>query len=465
MKGFRLALLLAPLLVSCTMAPRYTRPEALVPGSWPEADSLALSELAAVSQPSVEEFYRDPRLRSLLELTREHNLDLRLATLNAETVRAYYRIERANLLPAVSAVGAGTRHLTPADLASGGTATISEQYSVQGGISAWELDLFGRLRSLKKQALEQYLASREGERGARLAITAAVGQAWLGLAASREQLGLARSTVVSFEELYTLVENRFQAGLASRLDLLRAQTQLNAAQQAEARYRQLVAQDRNALARIVGAPIPEELLPASLDDVLAPLELEVGLSSAVLLERPDIQAAEHRLRAANAFIGAARAAFFPRISLTGLAGTASAELNGLFGPDSRTWTFSPQVTLPLFDARVFSAHSASALSRESALTQYQASIQSAFRDVSDALVTRQALCEQARTQDELARASEQSLDLARQRYDSGLDSYLSVLDAQRSWYAARESQVALHLADLASRIQLYSVLGGAGQED
>ncbi|MCA9784313.1 MAG: TolC family protein, partial [Candidatus Cloacimonetes bacterium] len=194
MKGFRLALLLAPLLVSCTMAPRYMRPEALVPGSWPEADSLALSELAAVSQPSVEEFYRDPRLRSLLELTREHNLDLRLATLNAETVRAYYRIERANLLPAVNAIGAGSKHRSPADLSSSGSVSFSEQYSVQAGISSWELDLFGRLRSLKNEALENYFATREGERAARLGLVAAVGQAWLGLAASQEQLQLARET-------------------------------------------------------------------------------------------------------------------------------------------------------------------------------------------------------------------------------------------------------------------------------
>lgn len=460
MKRITGLLLLALLAGGCTMAPRYARPEPEAPAAWPaDAAPARVADPAAVL-PAPGEFFVDPRLRGTLELALEHNRDLRLAGLNAEKVRAYYRIERGGLLPAVSAIGSGSKRRTPADLSSTGATSFSESYSVQAGVSAWELDLFGRLRSLKKQALEQWLATVEGERGVRLAVAAATGQAWLGLAASTEQLRLAEAAQQAMDSLQVLVRLRHEAGLATRLDLLRADSQRLGARQSVDQYRLLAARDRHALDLVVGAELPAALLPDGISEVPPPREPAVGLPSEVLLARPDILAAEHRLKAANAQIGAARAAFFPRITLTGLAGSSSAELDGLFKAGSESWTFAPSASLPLLDTRVWAASDVSRLEREIAETQYQSAIRAAFRDVADALAARQAAGRQLGTQEELVAAAIESDRLARERWMSGLDGYLGVLDAERSLRAAQQALVGLRLADQASLVQLYAALGG-----
>ncbi len=466
MKRLNCSLLLVLIVFSggCTMAPLYIQPEVSVPPEWPEGaaypDSLAALEMTSAPEMTPREFFQDKRLQGVLELALANNLDLRLAALNVERVQAFYRIKRANLYPLVYAVGAETRHRTPADLSFTGSAMTVEEYSVDVGIASWEIDLFGRVRSEKNQAWEQYLASEAGRRGAQLSLVAAVGQSYLALAASREQLQLAQATLDSQQEFYSLIEKQYRAGLATTLDLRRVQTQLNIAQRNVAVYTQLAAQDENALNLLAGTQVPTELLPESLSSVTLPQEIDPGLSSLVLLGRPDIMAAEHQLKAANAYIGVARAAFFPRISLTALVGTASTSLSGLFSSGSDTWTFAPQIGMPIFDPRTHAALRVSQVDQQIVLTQYQKAIQSAFREVADALAVKGTIDQQVAAQESLVAATNETYDLAVARYNKGIDDFLSVSVAQRSLYGAQQVLVGLRMAKIANQVQLYAVLGG-----
>ncbi len=459
-----LPLVVVALTAGCTMAPKYVRPDSTAPAAWPEGaaypDSLTATDLPAAPQMSPQELFPDPRLQQVLDLALANNMDLRLAALNVEKVRAYYKIKQADLLPSIHAAGAGTRHQTPADLSMTGAEMISEEYSVDVGVSSWEIDLFGRVRSEKNQAFEQYLATEAGLRGARLSLVSAVGQTYLTLAASREQLQLAQSTLDAQQAVYDIVARQFEVGVASKLDLRRAQTQVDAARQQMAYYESRAAQDENALRLLAGAPVPPELLPIDLDHVAAPRDVAAGIDSSVLLGRPDILAAEHRLRAANAYIGVARAAFFPRISLTALVGTASSALSGLFESGSDTWTFAPSVSMPIFDLRTRGALKVSEADRNIVLAEYQRAIQTAFREVSDVLAVRGTIGRQVDAQQDLVDATRDAYDLTVKRYELGIDSYLSVLDAQRSLYGSQQGLVQMRLAELASKIQLYAVLGG-----
>jgi multidrug efflux system outer membrane protein len=447
----------------CTMAPRYVRPETEMPPAWPEGvaypDSLDFAGVPAVGEVGPDELYPDARLQQVLALALANNVDLRLAALNVDRVQALYKIQRADLLPSISASASGSRQQTSADLAYGYPA-ITSRYNVDVGVSSWELDLFGRVRSEKNQALEQYLATEEGRRGAELSLVAAVGQTWLQLAASREQLELAQSTLKNQRDSYDLIDRQFQAGLATGLDLRRAQTQVNVAEGEVAAFIQQEAQDRNALNLLAGRPVPGEMLPDGLDQVTPPPDVAPGLSSTVLLRRPDVMAAEHQLKAANAYIGVARASFFPRISLTALMGTASRALSGLFTGGSGTWLLSSQVGMPLFDLRTHGALKMSQAERDLVIAQYQKTIQTAFREAADALAARGTLRDRVAAQERLVAASSEAYDLAEKRYDAGSDSYLSVLDAQRTLYGAQQGLVRLRLADAANRVRLYAVLGG-----
>ena len=401
-------------------------------------------------------------MRAILDLALDNNLDLQLAALNVEKVRAYYKIQRVDLYPSLNAVGWGTRHRIPADLSSTGEAMTAEEYGINVGISSWEIDLFGRVRSEKNQAREQYLASEAGLRGARLSLVAAVGQSYLALAATREQLQLAQSTLISQQSFYDIIQKRYDIGLTTKLDLRRAQTQVEYARRDVSALSQLAAQDRNALVLLVGTEVPDVWLPDVLSGVSPPRSIEPGLSSDVLLGRPDIMAAEHRLRAANAYLGVARASFFPRISLTALLGTASAALSGLFDADSDSWTFSPQMVMPIFDLRTHAALKASEADQQIILTQYQSAIHIAFREVADALAAKGTIDQQVVSQMSIVEATEEAFSIAQMRYDEGIDSYLSVLDAQRSLYGAQQSLVGIQMLKLVNQIRLYAVLGGGG---
>ncbi len=452
----------------CTMAPQYSRPDAPVPSEWPtgpayEETKPSPSVPAAMELPW-REFIPDENLRKVIEAALNNNRDLRLAALNVERARAYYGIQRAELLPSVRGVGSMYKERTPADLSSTGSAYTAKRYDVNLGIASWEIDFFGRIRNLKDTALEQYLATEEARRSAQIVLVSSVAQAYMALAADREAGQMVTSTLKTQEELYRLIKKRADAGMASELDLRQAQSQVDAARGDAALYTQLVAQDENALNFLVGSPVPRELLPVNLKSVTPPRDISAGLSSAALLSRPDILAAEHRLKGASANIGAARAAFFPRITLTASAGTASDELSGLFKSGSGTWLFSPQVVVPIFDARTWHAYDVTKIEKEISIAEYEKAVQTAFRDVADALAERGTVSQRLAAQQSLVNALMATHRLSEMRYHKGIDSYLSVLDAQRSLYGAEKGLIMLRLAGINNLITLYKALGG-GQDN
>jgi len=450
----------------CTMAPTYTRPESPVPAKWPGGSAYLYAENAAdestalVSTLDWREFITDAHLRKIIETALKNNRDLRVAVLNVERAEAYYGIQRAELLPSVNAAGSWARQHVPADLSSTGTALTSERYDVNLGIASWEIDFFGRIRSLKDKALEEYLATDEARRSAQISLVSAVAQAYAALAADREARHVASSTLEAQETTYDLIRKRYDAGMASDLDLKRAQSQVDMARGDVARYTQVVAQDENGLNLLAGSPVPQELLPQDFKSVAMPKDLSPGLSSELLLQRPDVLSAEHQLKAAYANIGAARAAFFPRIALTTYAGTASAELSGLFKSDSGAWSFAPQIVVPIFDARTWSAYKVTKVEKEIAIAQYEKSIQAAFREVADALAEKNMVKQRIAAQQSLVDALAETYRLAELRYTKGIDSYLSVLDAQRSLYSAQQGMIMLSLAKTSNQIILYKALGG-----
>lgn len=454
----------------CTMAPKYTRPDAPVPTEWPAG--AAYEERKEKSGASLgpelhwRDFFTDERLQKIIETALNNNRDLRLAALNVEKARGMYGIQRAELLPTVNATGMVERARVPGDLTTSGHAVTGNVYSVNLGISAWEIDFFGRIRSLKDRALEEYLATEQAHRSARILLISSVAEAYLALAADREALRLSRSTLEAQLASHDLILRRYEVGVASELDLNRSQTQVDTARVNVARYTQLSAQDENALNFLVGtaSPVPGDLFPPDLSGVKPPKDISAGLSSAVLLRRPDILAQEHRLKAANANIGAARAAFFPRISLTALFGSASGELSGLFKAGSGSWSFAPQVIMPIFDARLWSAADVARAETEIALVQYEKSIQTAFREVADALAVHGTVNQQFAAQQSLVDASEKAHSLTKARYDAGIDNYLSVLDAQRSLFAAQQGLIWVRLSKLVNQSRLYAVLGGGVYE-
>ncbi len=463
-----LSLLLGTALVlaGCNMAPHYDRPNAPVPTGWPSGAAYQETGTAtnAPQAPDLDwrEFFCDEKLQGLIETALRNNRDLRLAALNVERARAMYGIQRAELLPTADAVAAGSKQRLPADLSASGKRLTLEQYSVNLGVFSWELDFFGRIRSLERRALEEYLATEQARRSAQILLVSSVANAYLTLAADREGLALAQTTLTTQQDAYNLIKRSYDLGLVPELDLYRAQTQVDAARGDVARFTQLAAQDENALNLLLGTAAPGELLPAGLSGVTPPKEISAGVSSDVLLCRPDVLQAESLLRAAHADIGAARATLFPRISLTAAVGTASSELSGLFESGSGTWSFAGQAAMPIFDTRAWLALGVTKVQREIALTQYEGAIQNAFREVADTLAVRGMVDQQVSAQESLVHAVAETYRLSTTRYDTGIDSYLSVLDAQRSLYAARQGLVFLRLAKLANQVRLYAVLGGGG---
>jgi multidrug efflux system outer membrane protein len=446
----------------CTLAPKYQRPEAPVPSAWPSGPAYkeGLPSVPTASDLKWEEFFTDERLKKIITMALNNNRDLRLAALNVERARAFYGIQRAELLPAVDVVGRGSKERVPADLSETRERMTRERYSVDLGILSWEIDFFGRIRSLTDRALEEYLATEEARRSAEISLLSAVANTYLALAADREILKLSQSTLETQEAVYKLIKRRYEIGLASQLDLRRAQTQVDTARGDVARYTKLVAQGENVLNLLVGSSVPNELSPKDLGGVSPPKEFSPGITSDVLLSRPDILAAEHQLKAVNANIGAARAAFFPRISLTTTLGTASSELSGLFKSGSGAWSFVPQIITPIFDARTWLALKTVKVEREIALVQYEKAIQTAFREVADALAQQGTIRDQIAAQESLVQALQETYRLSYLRYTKGIDSYLSVLDAHRSLYAAEQGLIALRLAEIANQVILYKVLGG-----
>lgn len=453
-------------LAGCTMAPKYTRPEAPVPVSWPEGPSYnenaATSQAKAAAEIPWQEFFVDEKLRKLISLALENNRDLRVAALNIEKSRAQYQIQRSDLFPKVETTASATYQRLAEDFSGLGIPLDIHQYNVGLGMSSYELDLFGRVRSLKDQALEQFFATAQARRSVQISLVAEVAANYLTLAADRERLKLARETLASQQASFQLIRSRYEAGISSALDLNQAQTSVDTARVDIARYTTLAAQDLNALDLVVGSTVTPDLLPSALSDTLTALkDLRPGLPSEVLLNRPDILQAEHLLKGANANIGAARAAFFPRITLVSSVGFGSDQLRDLFVSGSFVYSVAPRITLPIFQGGANRANlKVAEVDRDIAVAQYEKAIQTAFREVADALAQRGTIDDQLKAQQSLADATAQSYSLSRARYEKGVDSYLNVLDSQRSLYAAQQNLIGVRLTRLINLATLYKVLGG-----
>jgi outer membrane protein, multidrug efflux system len=468
MRRYRFLLmgLAAAVLAGCMPVPKYTRPEPPVPAGWPNGPAYDNADIVSGTPAAAgfrwRDYFADQRLQTVIETALANNRDLRAAALNVERARALYGIQRAELYPAVDASAGASQARVPADLSSNGGATTREAYGVNLGIASWEIDFFGRIRSLKAAALEEYLATEQAGRSARILLISSVATAYLTLAADREGLHLAEATLESQQAAYDLIRRRYDVGLSPELDVHQAQTRVEAARVDVALYTRLAAQDENALDLLAGAPVPAALLPTGLSAVGPFPAVSPGLPSETLLRRPDILQAEGLLKAANANIGAARATLFPRISLTAAAGTASSELSGLFRPGSGAWSYSSQVVLPIFDARAWAALEVTKVDREIAVARYEQAIQTAFREVADVLALEGTVQKQLSAQQSLTDAVAATYRLSNARYSKGIDNYLGVLDAQRSLYGAQQGLIAVRLAKLANQVRLYAVLGGGG---
>jgi outer membrane protein, multidrug efflux system len=459
---------LAVSLAGCTMAPKYSRPEAPVPAGWPTGpayrDSAGKPVDTALADIPWQDFFIDGNLRKLIALALDNNRDLRVAALNIERSRAQYQIRRSDLVPKVDANASATYQRLAEDFSGLGIPLDIHQYNVGLGVSSYELDLFGRVRSLKDQALEQFLATEQARRSAQLSLVAEVAVNYLTLAADRERLKLSKETLESRQMSFRLIRSRYEAGISSALDLHQAQTGVDAARVDIARYTTLTAQDENALNLLVGSPVPSDLLPGALSETLTALkDLPPGLPSDVLLSRPDILQAEHLLKGANANIGAARAAFFPRITLVSSVGLGSNDLSGLFKSGAFVYKVAPQISLPIFDGGSNRANlKVAEVDRDIAVAQYEKAIQASFRDVADALAQRGTIDDQVAAQQSLTDATGESYRLSQARYEKGVDSYLSVLDSQRSLYGAQQNLITVRLARLLNLATLYKVFGGGG---
>jgi multidrug efflux system outer membrane protein len=456
-----LAVMALSLAGCASMAPKYAQPSAPVPSVWPGGENVN-SASRPVSEIPWREFFIDEQLRKLIDLALTNNRDLRIAALNNERFRALYQIRRSDLMPHVDATAGASVQLVPADLSSTGKAKTVEQYNIGLGVASYELDLFGRVQSLKDQALEQYLATEQAQASVQISLVSQVATAYLALAADRERLQLAKETLTNQQDSYKLTKSRYEAGVSSALDLNQAQTSVDSARVEIASYTAMVAQDENALNLVVGSPVPVDLLPKSLSETVAALkDLSPGLPSDVLLRRPDIIQAEGELKGANANIGAAQAAFFPRITLVSSIGFGSDELAGLFKGDSFAWSFAPRISIPIFDGGSNKANlKVSELDRDMALARYEKAIQNAFREVADALAQRGTIDEYLAAQQSLTNATAESYKLSQARYEKGVDNYLQVLVAQRALYGAQQNLIGVRLVRLANLVTLYKVLGG-----
>ena len=501
MRLFRslIGLLCATALSGClTLEPKYARPASPVAPAFPaggDAYPAATGDGLATSKIAWGDFFTDAKLKAVIALSLKQNRDLRTAALNIEKARAQYRVQRAELLPTVNvganfvtgksssygvtgsgATGSGAGTSTGGVVTGGATGATTatgqsggggyRSYAVDVGFSNYELDLFGRIRSLSKEALEQYFATEEAQRAARVSLIAEVATDYLTLAADLQRLATERETVKAEEATLTIVNDRFRYGIANMLDVQQAQTAVESSRSNVQTYLTAAAQDLNALTLVTGAPVPADLLPAGLGAELATLpEAPAGLDSTVLLKRPDVLQAEHQLRAYNADIGAARAAFFPTISLTASGGSSSIYLDKLFGSGAGTYSFAPNISLPIFDyGRNRANLKISKVQRDIAVATYEKAIQTAFRDVADALAQRGTVDGLLASQERLVAATQGSLNLAQARYERGADTYLNTLTAQLNLANAQQTLISARLVRASNLVALYRALGGGAGE-
>lgn len=452
-----MAVLPALALAACNLAPKYVRPEAPVAPVLPQGAAYPVLSQGDTTVDALgwRSFFTDARLQQVIATALAGNRDLRIAVANVERARALYRIERAALIPAIGATGTASE-------TRGSAGRVTDNFTVQAGVSAYEIDLFGRLRNQSASALQSYLATDEGRKSTQIALIAETASAWLTYAATADALRIAEETLVSRRETLVLNTRREANGIGTRLDVASATTAVNSAEADVADFRTSLAQARNALELLAGGALPDDLLPITLasgDHLRA--SLPVGLSSAVLLRRPDVLAAEHDLRATYADIGAARAAFFPTISLTGLLGFVSSGLGALFDGDSFQKSVSGSARQTIFDGGATASNlKAAKAARDAALAAYERAIQSAFREVADALARRGTIDDKVAAQASLESNAAIAYRLTQARFDAGIANYLEPLDAQRTLYTARQALVSARLAKAANMVELYRALGG-----
>lgn len=454
-------------LAGCSMTPEYRQPAIPVPQSIDDASTKSdAGNQTGFTLQGWKQVFVDPQLQHLIESGLEQNRNLREAILNVDAARAQYRIRRSDLLPNVGIYGEGGRQRVPADLSPSGATTTGGQYAA-GGMASYELDFFGRVRGLSTEALERYLATEDARRTAHISLVAEIAHAYLNWVVDSQLLELAQQTQATRERTVDLVERQYRVGVATQLDLSQAKGALHDARSNTAQFGRLVQQDINALQLLTGST--ENLtLEAVPDDVHAVVQLAgipSSLPSTVLLNRPDVLAAEHEIKAANGSIGAARAAFFPRIVLTGTAGTASADLSNLFSGGTGAWSFLPRLDLPIFDFGNRQANlDLATVQRDIRIARYERTLQTGFREVADALVARSRYVEQLAAQEDLVEEAERTHSLSMRRYETGVDSFLQVLDAQRTLFDAQKALLASRLQQQSNLVQLYRSLGGGWEE-
>jgi multidrug efflux system outer membrane protein len=452
-----------------TLEPAYHRPTPAVPATFPAGPAYAPPPAADTPTPGWRDVFVDARLRGVIGQALANSRDLQVAVGQIEAASAQYHVQRAALLPTVNATADAdyAREYTGLPPAFGPPYERVTEYSAGLGVTNYELDLFGRIRSLTKAAREQYLATEEARNSTEITLVAQVASDWLTLASDESLLKVSQATVDSGAQNLNLAQRRLTGGIGSQLDVSNALTVVEQARADVGRYITQVAQDKNALDLVVGAPVAAEALPAGIDDPGARLPPVPGeLTSALLLRRPDVVEAEHQLRAANADVGAARAAFFPSISLTGSGGSTTGSLSRLFAAGTGVWAFAPTITLPIFDGGANSGNLAYAKAQyRIGIAQYQKAIQTAFREVADALADHGTIAERLRAQQSLVAAAADSLRLSQALYARGSDSYIDVLTAQRALYAAQQSQVAIQLTAANNVVTLYKVFGGGLAND
>lgn len=458
------------LLAGCTMAPDYQRPDMPVAADWPSGPAYrkesAVSRETIIADIGWSDYFSDPKLKKVISLALENNRDLRVSALNIEKALSTYDVQRASLMPWVTGNASGTAQQQPATATGGGDNAISRSYSVTGGISVWELDFFGRLQSLSEQAFQNYLSTEQAHRSAYLSLVAETANAYLTLAADRERLALARSTLESQQAAYDLTSRAVDLGTANALALAQARVSVETARADISLYTRAVAQDENALTVLVGTTVPKELISTpTLSSVTNRARIPAGTPSAILLRRPDIVSSEDTLKGYNANIGAARAAFFPTITLTTNGGTASSALSGLFTGGSGAWVFNPALSVPIFEGGQLIANlKISETDKKIAIATYEKSIQTGFREVADALATRGTIDAQLAAQAALVKANQESYNLSAARFRDGVDSYLAVLDSQQNLYSSQQQLIDVRLQRLANMVTLYKVLGGGWTE-
>ncbi|WP_224079250.1 efflux transporter outer membrane subunit [Cupriavidus laharis] len=443
-----------------SMAPPLERPAAPVPATYAGAEAGATQPSTAAAT-AWRDFFADPALRALIEQALANSRDLRAAVLRVEEAQALYGIQRSEQFPTIGASASATRSRTPRDFSPTGHPLTVNDFEAGVGMNAWELDFWGRVRSLKDAALENYLATDAAREAATISLIGQVANGYLVLRELDERIELTDQTIASRAESLRIFRRRYEMGSTSKFDLTQVEALWRQASTLGSQLRQERAAQANALALLVGAPVALPPLTSRFDDSIVLRDMAPGLPSELLTNRPDIVAAEHQLAAANANIGAARAAFFPRITLTGTLGTASVELDNLFTGPSRAWSFGPSLSVPIFDAgRTRSSLKLAEVRRDQAVVQYEKAIQSAFRDVSDALSARERLAEQVTDLTATLQLQSERERLARLRYDNGATPYLEVLDAQRDLLGAQQLLVQTRRALLSSRVALYTALGG-----